>query len=75
MKRILLIASALMLTCNYTLAQDLILSDVIREAREAQIKQAAKEKSELAMMQPVKNETPKKEAEQKPDSNSCQQQN
>lgn len=44
-----------LITACCCLAQDLVLSDVIREAREAQAKQEAMHKAEQAMMQPIKN--------------------
>lgn len=62
MKKILIIALVFVAQFNCVFAQELVLSDRIREAREAQFKQQMKEKFEKSM-QPVKNETIQKQEE------------
>ncbi len=54
MRKFCVIILNFLLLTNICFAQDLVLSDVIREAREAQLKQQAMQKTEMAM-QPVKN--------------------
>ncbi len=71
MKKIYAAIALLLLTWNPISAQELELSDVIREAREAQIKEQAKQKAEEAM-QPVKNETTKCITESNTTENSTQ---
>lgn len=60
MKKILIIALLFAAQFNCIFAQELVLSDRIREAREAQFKQQMKEKFEKSM-QPVKNESIQKQ--------------
>ena len=62
MKKILIIALVFVAQFNSVYAHELVLSDRIREAREAQFKQQMKEKFEKSM-QPVKNETIQKQEE------------
>ena len=65
MKKFLIIAMLFIAPFNSVFAQELVLSDRIREAREAQFKQQMKEKFEKSM-QPVKNETQQEEQKEQP---------
>lgn len=65
MRKIFIAIFASVMCINTVQAEQLVLSDIIQQAREAQIKQEAKQKAELAMMQPVtvkNNQNPDKDA-------------
>lgn len=55
MKELILILAILLINVNQVFAQGLELSDVIKQAREAQMKEQAKEQIQKSI-QPVKNE-------------------
>lgn len=65
MKKFLIIAMLFIAPFNSIFAQELVLSDRIREAREAQFKQQMKEKFETSM-KPVKNETQQEKQKEQP---------
>lgn len=71
MRNLLIITAIIISSVNYTYAEPIVLSDIIQQAREAQMKQAAKEKAEQAMMQPVKNNNTNSNCEQNANERIC----
>ena len=62
MKKFFLIIVSILVLSNCCFAQGLVLSDVIREAREAEMKQLAIKKAEEVMLKPVKNDNLNKQS-------------
>lgn len=63
MRKLFTLIFTIVLSANSAFSQDLVLSDIIQQAREAQFQMAAREKIEQSM-QPVKNEQNKSQTEQ-----------
>lgn len=55
MKNFFIFAAVICITANAVNAEPIVLTDILQQARDAQIKQEAKEKAEKAMMKPVTN--------------------
>ena len=67
MRKFFILITVSVLCAGSVNAQQLVLSDIIQQARDAQMREEAKQKAELAMMQPVTS------SKDKTNRNNCEQ--